>query len=36
MTPQEQKKFFEENGYVLVPNILTKEQVTSLREALRA
>src|SRR4051794_24504831 len=35
MTVQQQKDFFEQNGYLLVPGILSREQVASLREALR-
>lgn len=35
MTPQEQKDFFHKNGYLLVPGILSSEQVKDLRTYLR-
>jgi ectoine hydroxylase-related dioxygenase (phytanoyl-CoA dioxygenase family) len=35
MITQEQKNFFDKNGYLLVPNILNPQQVKDLREYLR-
>ena len=32
LTPQEQKGYFEENGFLIVPGILSPTQLASLRE----
>lgn len=31
-TPQEQKAYFEQNGFLIVPNVLSQQQLASIRE----